>query len=272
MSMQQRSCEELQLYISKYADGEATPEEREAVDLHISTCTQCACKLTEYMELAAIFSEMPMRSPEPELRTGLFRQIDSINEDARRKVERRIPERPWYIPAQAPASAQNLPFLARLWRAATPFAAAAVALFAFLVLSLASGNWNNVFNPKPQPDLTSEAQPPLFVPTAPPPTIAISSNTNGTMPGPVGTQVNEPAPILASASAVMRSTATTGDIQFKLGQPTPVMEAGDPTKLASWHLLMDPAYGYTAYYPPNWWSRVQDNVRFFYPWGPGGTS
>src|SRR5919202_5352779 len=93
--MQHQSCDDIALLISKYADGEATHEEREAVDLHVSTCSACARKLTEYMEFAAIFAEAPMRSPEPDLRANLFREIGNIKEEARRKDAEALSQPSW---------------------------------------------------------------------------------------------------------------------------------------------------------------------------------
>ena len=35
--------------------------------------------------------------------------------------------------------------------------------------------------------------------------------------------------------------------------------------------MRDPQYGYKLSYPSNWWTRVLNNTRYFYPWGAGGT-
>ena len=58
---------------------------------------------------------------------------------------------------------------------------------------------------------------------------------------------------------------------IKLMQPTPVLEGGDVSDKANWHVVRDPQYGYAISYPPNWWTYVADNVRYFYPWTAGGT-
>src|SRR6266487_5937401 len=98
--MQQRSCEKIRLLLSKYADNEATPSEMQRVDSHVASCADCARRLTEYMQVSAIFSSEPTRPPEPQLRAGLFQEIYHLQEDKQRRADKR----PWYLPLPAPNS------------------------------------------------------------------------------------------------------------------------------------------------------------------------
>src|SRR5215211_4896815 len=76
----QPGCDDIELLISKYVDGEATPEEREEVDAHIAACDACACTLTSFMETAALFNASPLRQPDSQVRTGVFSEIARLKE------------------------------------------------------------------------------------------------------------------------------------------------------------------------------------------------
>ena len=52
---------------------------------------------------------------------------------------------------------------------------------------------------------------------------------------------------------------------LKLLQPTPVLEEGDASDLAAWHLVRDAVYGYAVAYPPNWWTNASKGARFLTP-------
>src|SRR4051812_14702513 len=125
--MQQRSCEQIGLLLSKYADGEATPAERARVESHVASCADCSRKLAEFSQLASIFSGPPMRDPEPSLRVDLFRQIREVRqeeEEARKRAEERLswlPRLPHRVPRRNLAS--------RAWSAASPFMVASAAIF-----------------------------------------------------------------------------------------------------------------------------------------------
>src|SRR5215218_8934416 len=104
--MQQGSCEEIQLLISRYVDDEVSDRERELVEAHVATCEACACRLLQWVEMAAIFAETPMRVPDAELRTKLFREIRERRDQAYPKKER-VPALPvtWGAPEGGPAYA-----------------------------------------------------------------------------------------------------------------------------------------------------------------------
>ena len=103
--MQQRSCDNIRLLLSKYADNEATLSEMERVDSHVATCAECARKLNDYMQVSAIVASETTRAPEPQLRAGLFQEIHRL-QDIQERKERRAKERPWYLPLPAPRSQQ----------------------------------------------------------------------------------------------------------------------------------------------------------------------
>src|SRR5215217_7212511 len=132
--MQHSGCDEIQLLISRFVDDEVTQAERERVETHVGTCDACAYKLIEYMEMAVIFAEGPLRSPEPELRSSVFREIGNAKEAERSKTPVRTPapspERPWYTPAPAPRTRGG--FFGQFVKAVSPLAVASLALFMFL--------------------------------------------------------------------------------------------------------------------------------------------
>lgn len=272
-----RSCQDVQLLISKYVDAEATPGEREIVDLHVVACLECARKMTEYMEIAAIFAEAPMRAPQPELRAGLFREIGSIKEEARRKQDVDARRRKWYrwMPPASP-SAGSTPSRGRrgiawgrLWEVASPFAAASMAICAIMAVVFMNGSKT----PDSRPDAETIAISPYYPAVSTIPATVVypikAAGQGGTglhdqVPA-VKTGLASPPP-RASAYVPARSTATIEDAALQLEQATPVLEAAD-----AWHQLRDPAYGYMVSYPPNWWTQSRGSTRHFYPWTEGGS-
>ncbi len=115
----QPGCDEIEFLISKYVDGEATPEERALVDDHVAGCDSCAWKLTAFMEMAAIFSEAPNRLPDPLVRSNVFTDIHRLKEAERRREEvGAASSRPYIAPifAQPSQVPSRKPSLAsRLW-------------------------------------------------------------------------------------------------------------------------------------------------------------
>ena len=271
--MQQRSCEEMTLLISKYVDDAASPEERDFVDLHVAACHTCSCKLTEYMEMAAIFAESPMFIPDVQVRQGVFHEIERLKEEERRSITKEA-ERSWFrpsstVPAQVPTKAAT--FAACLMRATSPFAAAGLAVLAIFSLVLLNAQAPTAISPVPPVSLAETelvGLPP--VPTMPAP---ISAAVADDFPTPISTKgapiVTAPEP---SASAPVRATATLGrPSRVYLANATPVLEEGLVSKVSTWHTVRDPAFGYTVSYPPNWWTQVRGSTRFFFPWSSGGT-
>lgn len=286
--MQHIGCEEIQLLISRFVDDEVSSVERERVDAHIASCEACACKLLEYMEMAVLFTETPLHPPAPGLRMSVFREIGSLKEEAQRKEKRATShrhERPWYLPSPKPAQTNysSNTFAGRLLRASSPFAVAAVALFFLLGALVLAGRWPIT---QTEPPRVSQVQVPNF-PYMPIPTrlAPIDVSYPQGIPSPIVTAASlVSASPPASASSYVRATATLGrDEIINLPNPTPVLEevdsvttvitttAATANNKANWHTLRDPAYGYTISYPPNWWTYVAGDTRYFYPWGPGGT-
>ena len=148
--MQQRGCERIRFLLSKYADNEATPSEMKRVDSHVASCPDCARRLTEYMEVSAIFSSEVTRAPEPQLRAGLFQQIHHIQEEQKRG-QRRAHERPWYLPAPLtpPNSRRPRSLVARLLDNLGPFMAASMAVFALVALVVFLNRTPTVVGPAP---------------------------------------------------------------------------------------------------------------------------
>src|SRR6476659_2444798 len=135
--MQRRGCEAIQLLLSKYADNEATDAEHEQVMSHVATCADCARRLAEFEQVAALFRAEPTMPADPGLRVGLFKEINHLKEEERRQQREVSHGRHWYLPAPPPARrASKKSPAARLWSAASPLVAASLAVFGLLGLTL----------------------------------------------------------------------------------------------------------------------------------------
>lgn len=259
--MQQRSCEHIALLLSKYADGEATPAERQSVESHVAGCADCARRLSEYQEIAFIFSGTSRRDPEPQLRVNLFKEIDHLKEEERRK-ERSTSKLPFPLPVAPRVS----PVASRFWAAASPFVVASAAVFTILGLALLFNKEQAPVKPPIQADIN---YPP--VPTSAPIVADVDTNQMG-IPGPESTKLvgvwSPSVPASATTYATAYATAISEGL-FPLSEPTPIMESGDPSNMTTWHTLRDPAYGYSVSYPPNWWTYVSAQSRMFMPWSSG---
>lgn len=262
--MQQRSCEQIGLLLSKYIDGEASPAERQRVESHLVSCADCAARIAEYRQLASILSGSPRRDPEPALRVDLFREINRIHEEEER-LQRKAQERPAWMPA--PAASRRAPSrFARLWSAVSPFVAASAAVFTILGLAF-------FFNSNKAPQKT----PQVALEYPPVPTMAarlVEEDPSGSGIQPVSTQSSKvgglmsPVVPVGLASATAFATAMAEGL-FPLDNATPVLEQSDPKNTGSWHAFRDPAFGYALSYPPNWWTYSSEGTRRFVPWWAG---
>ncbi len=276
----QLDCYQVEILISKSVDGEATPEECAVVDSHIAGCDGCACKLTSYMEMAAVFSEAPIRTPDQSVRSGVFTEIHRLKEADRRAEEARTSTKsvgsaprisPIFGQPQERTPVRKATVGSRIWSVGSPFVVMGTAVAALLVImTLATP--------------PSSVEPHIQVAGVPSPAIPGGVGTKSVasvyqwvhpdekgIPSPVETRGATTYLTASSVSATVHSTATfVRDRVLKLSEPTAVMEEGNPDKLSNWHALRDPAHGYSISYPPNWWTQVRDSTRYFYPWGPGG--
>jgi hypothetical protein len=215
--------------------------------------------------MAAIFSGVDEREPEPHLRVTLFSQIERVK--AYEEQMARLAQTP-KPPAPAPTSPSTRParaFAARLWAAAGSYAVVGVALFAVLaVVAL-------VVRPQGDPskvyDVPTNADTLLPIGLS---TIPVSRLGVTYPPTPVATKQAPSYPRTATKSATAR-VLDTGEGMLELQHPIPVAEQGNPADRDDWHVVRDPAAGYSLHYPPNWWTGISGNTRAFYPWGPGGT-
>ena len=265
--MQRRSCEEIHFLISKYVDNEATPAEKARVDSHVAACDECRARLDRYREVEAIFASTPVRAAEPSLRVGLYREITHLKEEERRRERTAREARPWFLPGPSQPSSRRSRSrspLVRLWSLTSPFVAATVALFAFLgLMNLVGPNVpTDDLRPDEVADLREEI---IVVPTLAAP---ISSSAPPAEPtSKAGDMLMSP---VVEGSATVYPTAEMAGPVIRLERETPVLEEGEVADRGSWHELTDPAHGYRAWYPPNWWTYTSGRVRYFYPWGPGG--
>ncbi|MEP6776177.1 MAG: anti-sigma factor, partial [Chloroflexota bacterium] len=271
------NCEEIQILISRFVDDEVTDEERSRVESHVLTCKPCSYVMLQYVEMAALFAESPTRQPEPDLRASLFREISNVTEAAQRQTRATAQSsRPWYLLADkaqpAPLATAPLPsFAGRLIRAASPLMMAAVPIvFIIGALVLSSKFFVGADAPVTERSGQVPIQP---LPTYEAPLAQITSDAAVVPPAQL---TKAPGVITVSTAAAtttyLSATATLGPYQLiKLAQPTPVWEDGDAVSKTGWHSMRDPQYGYKLSYPSNWWTRVLNNTRYFYPWGAGGT-
>ena len=278
--MHRSRCEKIEFLLSKYADNEATLAEREQVSAHIAECENCARQLAEYEQVAAIFRSEPTRTPDPQLRVGLYREINRLKEEDRRLEREARENRTWHAPARTPqgrARGRGRTF-GKLWSTASPFVIATMAIFAFMGISL-------YINRSPSNTLNTRDghEPPVAlvpVPTLAAPVVAMDSTgsqsdgeniTGIPNPPPVSTKAI-PATFLPSmvSATALPSDGTTGLLD--LISATPVQEAGDPTDKRNWNVVRDGEYGYSISYPPNWWTQAEAGVRYFRPWSAGGTT
>ena len=269
----QPSCDDIELLISKYVDGEATPDERALVEDHVAACDSCAYTLTSFMEMAAIFSEAPVRVPAPHLQSNVFANVKRLQESERHREEVRAsgshsrpsgsPPLPQYSPQVPP---RRTSVSSRLWSLGSPFAVMGTAVAALLVIMTVAAPRVPITNPVPR-DVAGIASPVL---PGDLPTKSYQSVQNAGIPSPVVTRLAYTP--TSSEGATVRSTATfvRGNL-MELAEPTAVLEGGDVARLSNWHLVRDPAYGYSISYPPNWWTHVTGSTRYFFPWGEGGT-
>ncbi len=271
------NCEEIQILISRFVDDEVTDEERSRVESHVLTCKPCSYVMLQYVEMAALFAESPTRQPEPDLRASLFREIGNVTEAAQRKAHATAQSsRPWYLLADktqpAPLATAPLPsFTGRLIRAASPLMMAAVPIvFIIGALVLSSKLLAGADAPVTERSGQVPIQP---IPTYDAPLAQITSYAAVVPPAQLTKAPGAPVPSTAAATTTyLSATATLGPYQLiRLSQPTPVWEDGDAVSKTGWHSLRDPQYGYKLSYPSNWWTRVLNNTRYFYPWGAGGT-
>ena len=152
--MQQEGCEEIQLLISRFVDDEVLAHERKQVEEHVGTCDECAYKLLEYMEMAVLLTETPLRQPDPQLRSSLFREIGTMKEEAKLKedAEQLSRERPWPAPTATARDGKRVApsFLGKLMQVASPLSMAAAALFVFLGALLLGNRLTTSAPPTPE--------------------------------------------------------------------------------------------------------------------------
>lgn len=275
------NCEKTQLLLSKYADNEASQGEREAVRAHIAGCAECARKLNEFEHVSAIFVSSATRPPEPQLRVGVFREINLMKEEERRKQRQVREMRPWRLPIHTSRRGASS-VLSWVWAVVNPISVGMVAVLAFFGLML----YTNSTAPGPKLEEARVVNLPP-APTAPAPQARLTDNgataplSGSPIPGVRSTKIIpatflpdsetglEVSAIPATFYPEIPKSATMLPQVLTLSDPTPVLEdldtSGTPT-----HLVRDPLYGYSIYYPSNWWTQTNGGVRYFRPWAMGG--
>src|SRR5262249_14964621 len=160
-----------------------------------------------------------------------------------------------------PKTQRSGSIIARVLDNASPFVAASMAVFALVALAV-------FLNRMPQVVVNIPVEDTHYQPVSP-----ISLNSDSVAPDATATtKATDIVYSPTSVKSVSLPTAVTGQEDvFTLAQPRPVMESGDVAEPSAWHLVRDAAYGYSVSYPPNWWTHVVGQTRYFFPWGSGGT-
>jgi hypothetical protein len=258
------SCDKIQLLLSKYADNEASQVERDAVRAHVAGCANCARKLAEFETVHALFASAPTLPPEPQLRVGLFREINLMKEEERRRSQRARESRPWFLPFPAfTLSRRSGP--ARLLSVFNPVVVAVVAVFAlFGFVAL----YNRPFNSPNTPVVSQTNYPPAVPTISASSAVAIVSDSVDVIPASTSGVPGTLLPSSDVSATVPPSDASDGFLL--LSDPTPVLE-DFASAVTPVHMVRDATYGYSIHYPANWWTQVAGGVRYFRPWKGGDT-
>ena len=107
------SCTNMEKRILPYVDGRLKESERLEVEKHLSTCTACQMRVTEFRAVSGLLDELPVIEPSPAF-------------DAR--VRARVAAEPakqgwwaWFTPSPRVALAATLLLLATVWVGSRPF-------------------------------------------------------------------------------------------------------------------------------------------------------
>lgn len=70
-------CEDIEVLISAYIDGEVTDEERQIVEQHLAVCQSCQATLSDFSDLHTLFGEITKQEAAPGFRQRVTQRIDT---------------------------------------------------------------------------------------------------------------------------------------------------------------------------------------------------
>lgn len=134
--MTDTACEEWRLLVQAEVDGELSTADSAALQRHVAGCPACAALERELVGLSARLRAEVAREPAPDrLRRVLQERLATVSAPATVPVLA-------YMGGSAPPAARKAPFVRRLWRPVTTFAAGAAIAASLMLITL----------PRPEPD------------------------------------------------------------------------------------------------------------------------
>jgi predicted anti-sigma-YlaC factor YlaD len=70
-------CEEIEILLSAYVDGEVTEEEKQTVENHLNVCELCQTMVTEFSRLHTLYQEMERKKAPPDFRQRVTQRIEA---------------------------------------------------------------------------------------------------------------------------------------------------------------------------------------------------
>jgi predicted anti-sigma-YlaC factor YlaD len=88
------SCDHVRAALSDYVEDALTPERRQAVETHLSTCPACAAEARQLKSLLALLHErVPRREPVLDIWAELSPKIEELRQEERMPVAARVHRR-----------------------------------------------------------------------------------------------------------------------------------------------------------------------------------
>lgn len=85
------TCEDMELLISVYLDGEATDEERQLVEQHLAGCRSCQATCSDFSDLHRMLGEIVLQEAAPGFRQRVTQRIDSAPRFRFARFQLRVP-------------------------------------------------------------------------------------------------------------------------------------------------------------------------------------
>jgi anti-sigma factor RsiW len=71
-------CQDIELLLSAYIDGELTEEEQRDVETHLSTCVACQMVVEEFSQLHTWYAELERQPASPGFRQRVTQRLDAL--------------------------------------------------------------------------------------------------------------------------------------------------------------------------------------------------
>ena len=103
MTYDKHECDWMCERLAGYLEGDLTPEERDAADAHLASCTACTAVLDELRTVIAQAAQLPPLSPVHDLWAGIESRIGAHVTSLGAPSARRAMRRPWPLAIAAAA-------------------------------------------------------------------------------------------------------------------------------------------------------------------------